>query len=366
MQQYYTGKINKLKVELNSLTKNISRLSFARLIILIVGIYFIYLGYSFSNTFGFLVLAGVIAVFVFVVKKHNKLFLESEKNKHLTRIYQNELDLHSSTNIFGDGEKYKNPKHEYSSDLDIFGKYSLFHIVNRTVTVQGEKILSDWLLSTSHPKQSILSRQDIVKELSTKNKFIDTFLLTFFISNKAEEDTKSIDRWVSTFQYFFKNKKYLRIVLYILSTIAITTSLAGFINPVWWRISILTLTINYFITMKFKKRVDLLHEHISKQEKLFLKYSKLIEIIKAGKFHSKYLVNIQKDLLGENQIAKELKRLSGLIKSLDYRLNIIVASILNLFLFWDIHYSYKVEDWMQKNSTILAGQNRRIRRASFT
>ena len=351
MQNYYTQKINILNNSLKLLSKKISRLSIIRLLVVLAGIYLIYLGFSISNIIGFLVIISVIIFFAYLVKKHNKLIVQSGKSKQLIQIYQNELNALTSTNIFGDGEKYKNQKHEYSSDLDIFGKYSLFNILNRTVTVQGEKILSDWLLSTSHPKQSILDRQEIVKELANNNKFRDNFLLTFFISDKDNEDFGSIDRWIGVFKYYFKDKKILKVILYILSTITIVSLVVGFINPVWWRLSIPLLTINYFIIMKFKKRVDLIHEHVSKQEKLFLKYSTLIKIIKKSEFKSKYLQNIQSELTGENQIEMELKRLSGLIKNLDYRLNLVVASILNLFLFWDIHYSYKIEEWMSKNSS---------------
>ncbi len=351
MQNYYNQKINTLNDSKKVLLKKISHLSIMRLTVVLAGIYLIYLGFSISNTIGFAVAISLIVFFAFLVKKHNKLIKLNEKNNRLIRIYKNELNVLSSTNIFGDGEKYKNPKHEYSSDLDIFGKYSLFNILNRTVTVQGEKILSDWLLRTSHPKQDILDRQEIVKELATKNKFRDKFLLTFYISDKDKEDDDSIDRWVRVFKYYFKDKKVLKVVLYILSALTTISLIVGFINPVWWRLSIPLLTINYFITMKFKKRVDLIHEHISKQEKLFLKYSALIKLIKKSKFKSKHLQNIKMDLTGEDKIDKELRKLSGLIKSLDYRLNLVVASILNLFLFWDIHYSYKIEDWMLKNSS---------------
>ena len=351
MQNYYTQKISALNDSLKVLSKKISQLSIIRLIVVLAGIYLIYLGYSVSNIIGVVAIISVIIFFAFLVKKHNKLIIQSEKNKQLIQIYQNELNTLSTPNIFGDGEKYKNPKHEYSSDLDVFGKFSLFNILNRTVTVQGEKILSDWLLSTSHPKQSILERQEIIKELAEKKKFRDNFLLTFYISDKENEDIGSIDKWVSVFKYYFKNKKILKVILYILSALTILSLIIGFVNPVWWRLSIPLLTINYFISMKFKKRVELIHEHISKQEKLFLKYSALIKIIKNSEFKSKYLQNTQSELTGENQIEKELKKLSGLIKSLDYRLNLVVASILNLFLFWDIHYSYKIEDWMSKNSS---------------
>ncbi len=351
MHKFYIEQLNSLRKETDLLTKKISIFSIIRLLIVVVGIYLLYLGFSYSNILGFIFLCFIITVFVIIVKKHDKLFSNREKNKHLTLIFENELDLHSSSNMFGDGQSYKDGLHEYSSDLDIFGKYSLFNIMNRTVTVQGEKILSDWLLSTSISKQTIITRQKVIKELSTKTEFRYCFLLSFFISNKEEEDINSIEKWVSIFKYYFVKKNYLKVILIALSAVSIFSLLAGFINPYYWKFSIVLIVINYFITMKFKRRVDLIHEHISKQEKLFLKYSSLVKIIKNEKFENIYLQNKQSELLGENQIEKELKTLSLLIKNLDYRLNIVVASVLNLLLFWDIHYAFKIESWMKKNST---------------
>lgn len=354
-QIHYKEKIENFTSKLDTINKKISKLSIVRLMIVVIGIVVIYQGFALSPSVGYIILLIVILLFLFVVKKHNKLYQLREWNKNMIAIYSNEISESNSSNLFGDGEIYKNPLHEYSSDLDIFGKYSLFNIVNRTVTVQGENTLSTWLLSTSHKKETILNRQQVIKELEGKVEFKDKFLATFFISDKFNEDIDGIGKWVSAFKYFFIEKKYLQIVLYILSFLTIVTSLVGFVNPIFWKFSILFIMINYFITMKFTKQVNLIHEHISKQEKLFLKYSSLVKIIKEENFESPYLQQIQNKLTDENQIEQELKSLSRLIKALDYRLNLVMAAILNIFLLWDIQYAFKVEAWMKKNSPHING-----------
>ncbi len=64
------------------------------------------------------------------------------------------------------GNEYNNPEHPYANDLDIFGESSLFQAVNRTVTKQGEQLLSQWLLTPCEDKAEILRRQDATSELT--------------------------------------------------------------------------------------------------------------------------------------------------------------------------------------------------------
>ncbi|MCF6321033.1 MAG: hypothetical protein L3J32_04610, partial [Rhizobiaceae bacterium] len=59
--------------------------------------------------------------------------------KQLKITTQTEIDyLNRDFSPLQTGVQFKNPKHFYSNDLDIFGKESLFQAVNRTVTKEGK------------------------------------------------------------------------------------------------------------------------------------------------------------------------------------------------------------------------------------
>lgn len=349
-QKYYLEKIKELKEHQKLILKKSRNISILRLLIIVFGLFFVYQMFLISSVAGLISLVVLIIVFIWVVKIHNKTFDLKMKNQRLISIYNNEIDLYKSSNLFGNGSKHINSLHEYSSDLDIFGKYSLFNLINKTSTHEGETLLSNWLLSTTQSKSVILEKQEVIKELASKTDFKENFLITYFIADKKDKEANKINNWVSIFKYFFYNKKVLKIILYVLSILTITLLLVGFINPFWWKYSTLLIIINFLIVMKFKRNVDLVHEHVSQQEQLFLKYSTLIKHIKTENFKNPYLISLQNKLLEENQIEKQLKLLSNLIKNLDYRLNVVMSSFLNLLLFWDIHYTYRVENWMKKNA----------------
>jgi len=349
-EKYYIEIINQLEETQAIVNKKIRNLSIYRLLTVVLGFIIFYQAFSYSSTVGMISLVVIISIFVWIVRLHNKLYLEREKNKNLLSIYNNEINLFKTTNIFGNGQNYKDSLHEYSSDLDIFGNYSVFNILNRSATYQGEKMLSNWMLSTSLDKKTIEQRQEVIKELSTKTKFKEKFISTVFIAEKTEKDDSKIKNWISVFKYYFTEKKSLKVLLYILSTLTLLLLLGGFRYPFLWSYSTLLLMINFLIVAKYTKNVNLVHEHISQQEDLFLKYSKLVGHIKNEKFNNSTLTHLQQKLLADNQIEKQLSLLSKLIKNLDFRLNIIMASVLNLLFFWDIHYTYKIEKWMKLNS----------------
>src|SRR5262249_25829082 len=62
------------------------------------------------------------------------------------------------------GERFADPHHVYSADLDLFGKGSLFELLSTTRTRTGEETLARWLLAPS-PVEAIRERHSAVSEV---------------------------------------------------------------------------------------------------------------------------------------------------------------------------------------------------------
>jgi MutS domain V len=62
------------------------------------------------------------------------------------------------------GDRFSDPHHEYSGDLDLFGRGSLFELLSTARTAMGEDTLAEWLLSPS-PLDEISKRHAAVREL---------------------------------------------------------------------------------------------------------------------------------------------------------------------------------------------------------
>ena len=65
------------------------------------------------------------------------------------------------------GERFRDEKHVYADDLDLFGRGSLFELLSTARLPMGESWLAKWLLAPS-PKAAILERQNLVVELREK------------------------------------------------------------------------------------------------------------------------------------------------------------------------------------------------------
>src|ERR1700683_5015789 len=59
------------------------------------------------------------------------------------------------------GDRFRDPKHPYTDDLDIFGRNCLFELLSSARTPMGEDRLAQWLRSPS-PVGEVLERQKLV------------------------------------------------------------------------------------------------------------------------------------------------------------------------------------------------------------
>jgi len=62
------------------------------------------------------------------------------------------------------GEEFRDPKHVYADDLDLFGRGSLFELLSTARTGAGERVLARWLLAPGEPAE-VRARQEAVIEL---------------------------------------------------------------------------------------------------------------------------------------------------------------------------------------------------------
>ena len=93
------------------------------------------------------VLAAVMAVCYIIIR--NKDTRNSRRITELEQLrlayQQEEAALGGDFSAFDDGERYVDPQHPFTYDLDIFGQESLYQRINRTVTTLGAGCLAESL-----------------------------------------------------------------------------------------------------------------------------------------------------------------------------------------------------------------------------
>ena len=137
----YTQQLEKHHNHAKILFKQRTGLSFARLLVFSatgLGVYFSFSVFQIAIPIG---LIGVIC-FIYLLSKYTDIKYQYNVQKALAAINEEELKIASREfHHRNEGLKYQNSNHEYSLDIDLFGKGSFFQFINRTVTNEGTNSL---------------------------------------------------------------------------------------------------------------------------------------------------------------------------------------------------------------------------------
>ncbi len=111
-------------------------------------------------------IAAPVVAFVGIAAYHSRILRARELAERATAFYKNGLArIEDRWAAIGEtGERFDDPHHVYASDLDLFGKGSLFQLLSTARTRMGEDTLANWLLSPS-PLERIHERHAAVSEL---------------------------------------------------------------------------------------------------------------------------------------------------------------------------------------------------------
>jgi ABC-type multidrug transport system fused ATPase/permease subunit len=184
---YYTRRIDEIKETIQVLRKKFSTVSNFRLAAIAAGAVLFYFLLKTSLVITIVVWIVVLLGFYRLVKYHEKLDLELSLAKTALEVIRNEVDLlKNGTSVYSGGERYSNEKHAYSTDLDIFGEFSLYKMINRARTDKGQQILAACFLK-QWKKAEIEERQQAIRELQEKQAWFQLFQASLF----EVEETKT-------------------------------------------------------------------------------------------------------------------------------------------------------------------------------
>ena len=164
---YYKNNINKVNDKLQKLEKKLLVFSIIRFIIVILGLIAMYFYYKKNSIqgIGFSFICGLI-MFLIIAFFHNEKINYKKKLLTMLNYYENGVKrLDNTWKEFKDiGKEFIDRNHNFSSDLDIFGKSSLFQWINVTKTSFGRKKLANKMMINNLPtRYEIEDNQGAIK-----------------------------------------------------------------------------------------------------------------------------------------------------------------------------------------------------------
>lgn len=345
--------IQDLNIEIAKVKIKIDRFSFIRVALLIAEIFvfvsFVKADNDLATLIGGICLIIPIAIFVIVVKKQNLLEKTGSYLRHLLWVYQNEVNLiNGLENGYNHGTAFEDENHPYLADLDIFGRSSLFALINRCSTKNGIEHLSKNFIEPNS-KTEILARQEAVKEVTTH---IDN---TFeFRANLKDHDVSKIEQIKEKLrsrladQLKFTHQPFLRAYVKVLPMVISLLFFAALIfGGKLWAVLTLVALINASIIFFLTKKIDQIYYGFSGSSALLSDYATAIKWTEDRAWKSTYILRLFES---DDKVSGQIKKLSKIIQAFDARLNILLSAVLNFFLLWDLSCCIKLDKWHQSAS----------------
>jgi hypothetical protein len=111
-------------------------------------------------------LIAPVAVFMALAARHGRVLQSRGRAARAARLYERGLarieDRWAGAGERGD--RFADPAHPYSADLDIFGEASLFQLLSSARTRAGEETLARWLTAAASPEE-IRARHEAIEDL---------------------------------------------------------------------------------------------------------------------------------------------------------------------------------------------------------
>lgn len=344
----YENIVLETESQLKKVKQRIYRTGTLRLILFIAGIagiiYFRSTGWEIIS----LVACATFIPFLLLVKLHNKLFHEKDYLEKKIEINKQELQaLNYNITAFDGGNEYVDPTHLYTYDLDMFGEHSLFQYINRTSTLLGKKRLASWFKMHLKNKSEIEKRQAAVQELTSQLKMRQEFRILGLLYQGKSADEEEIKAWASSPGHYRHNIFFrsLPAIVPAINIILIGLAMAGILpfslaGAVFVGIALLSFL--------FSKGITRMQTLYGKKMQILGTYARLIRIIEEAELQSDALREVKALVCNNKKTASQaVKRLTDLMNALDQRNNIMMAMVLNGFLFWELRQAMRIEAWKE-------------------
>jgi DNA mismatch repair ATPase MutS len=289
---------------------------------------------------------AALALFLILMKLNQKIAWDKNFSKNLIRINNEELSFLNREHIpFEGGSEYQDATHAYASDLDLFGRKSLFQHLNRTGTRMGKDQLANLMVSLQS-KETIKSNQEAIQELQPAINWRQELLAMARITADSREIYNTLLQWSRTKEK--RLPKFLLVLAWILpvALIACLILYAFTRNELYWNLSTKLVPVNLVVIATQLKKVKSAVAGTDKIDEILKQYAAMIERIERSAFKSTAIEQLRTRLLATNNNAsKQVRNLSSIYRSMETVQNPFGALILNGLFLYHIHALNSLHRW---------------------
>jgi len=298
--ELYTEWHHKAVADTTALKSKSRLLSWSRLIIFIALIASSIAGLT-SSVFFLWAAAILLIAFIYLLVYHDKVQEAIKYHESLTGVLQDELSAYNHEYRFASGDRYSDPAHPYTYDLDVFGKDSLFGSLNRTATAHGSDKLADMFINPLLHKDQITGNQQAIAELAEKQMWHLKFRTFGILGNKSETSEEELLNWVSA-KPLFSNKIFTLLLWIIPVTSVVMSGLVG-TGVISISLFMLYFALPLSISGIYAAAITKRHMQVSRKASMLTNYARRLKMLEKEEFSSKVMLGIQQSILNKNKPA---------------------------------------------------------------
>lgn len=309
-----------------------------------------YKAFSSENEMLFLIAALLLGLLLYILKRQSQLTQKTQRLELHAQLLKDELKaLDGNLSAFYNGDAYINTHHPFSYDLDIFGNRSIYQLLNRTVTTYGADNLAQTLQQPYAGKETILQKQEAIKELAANPEYMHQYRVTGMMLLEEQGAHERIIQWLKQ-DNLFAGKQVFTILLYIVPVLSVIFGILSVMEQTLHPGLITMLVVNWGVNIRYGKKVKQVHYLVGESVKLVAKSEQLLRHMADGKFSTSILADIQ---ARSNATIQSLTSFKKLVHLFDNRQNGMVGPLLNSFFLFDVNCITKLEKWRAQYHTEL-------------
>ncbi|HEX4278626.1 MAG TPA: hypothetical protein VHZ74_24895 [Bryobacteraceae bacterium] len=257
------------------------------------------------------------------------------------------------------GERFIDPHHPCASDLDLFGRASLFELLSTARTRGGEERLAAWLKSASSAGVAVgqlVARHEAIDELRPMLDLREQ-IAVLGDDFRTGVDPAHLTGWSGKPAQLFPRWQRLLALAFSLVTAALL---------IWWIATDLTdpnarlavvivCAIEGLFALSMRGRIIALVQSVEEPARDLALLSQILAALEKQRFHSPLLASLRKAIAVDGKPASHrIARLRRLSEMIDSRDNPFVRAFGPLFL-WTTQLGMAIEGWRAANGPQVAG-----------
>ena len=323
------------------------------------------IGFAHLPSGSWLGVVGLVLAFGALVVLHARIHSLKEQKVAAARFHERALARMAGKwrGFPSMGERWAVETHAYAGDLDVFGKASLFQLLDATSTRFGEEVLARWLSGEDTAGdfgEAIRARQAAVKDLATRVALREELAVVgSLLDEAAKPDPRPFVMWAGQ-QAGGAGKQrlpgWLRLVGVVMPALAIGTAVAASMGLVPRAAFLAPFAFCIMILMGLRPRLAPILEAASSKETALARYAGMLAILEGEKFEAPALIALQNRLRESGASAtKEMASLSRIVGFLDARHNEVFRFFIGPILMWDLWCALALDGWRSRAGRVAFG-----------